>query len=125
MDAIPTQKGLYIHDGRVVVVKNREMLVRFNEMMYLCKPIQSSIMHYADVILPVPLHVTFTYAIPEGLSVVVGVRVLVPFGRGKKYVGLVDRLHDQKPQDYVVKDRSSNGCCSCRNECSAQAVALD
>ncbi len=60
-------------------------------------------MQYADVILPVPLHATFTYAIPEGMRVVEGVRVLVPFGRGKKYVGLVDRVHDQQPQNYAVK----------------------
>ena len=61
-------------------------------------------MRYADVILPVPLHATFTYAIPEGMNVAEGMRVLVPFGRGKKYVGLVGRLHDQQPQDYTVKD---------------------
>ena len=61
-------------------------------------------MRYADVILPVPLHATFTYAIPEGMVVVEGVRVLVPFGRGTKYVGLVCRVHDQQPQDYAVKD---------------------
>ena len=60
-------------------------------------------MHYADVILPVPLHATFTYAVPETLSVVEGMRVLVPFGRGKKYVGVVDRVHDQQPQDYAIK----------------------
>ena len=60
-------------------------------------------MQYADVILPVPLYATFTYAIPEGMRVVEGVRVLVPFGRGKKYVGLVDRIHDQQPQEYAVK----------------------
>ena len=60
-------------------------------------------MHYADVILPVPLHATFTYAVPETLSVIEGMRVLVPFGRGKKYVGVVDRVHDQQPQDYAVK----------------------
>ena len=60
-------------------------------------------MQYADVILPVPLYATFTYAIPEGMRVVEGVRVLVPFGRGKKYVGLVDRVHDQQPQNYAVK----------------------
>ena len=61
-------------------------------------------MRYADIILPVPLHATFTYAIPEGMNVVEGVRVLVPFGRGTKYVGLVCRVHDQQPQDYAVKD---------------------
>lgn len=60
-------------------------------------------MQYADIILPVPLYATFTYAIPEGMRVVEGVRVLVPFGRGKKYVGLVDRVHDQQPQNYAVK----------------------
>ena len=60
-------------------------------------------MQYADVILPVPLHATFTYAIPEGMRVVEGVRVLVPFGRGKKYVGLVDRVHDKQSQNYAVK----------------------
>ena len=61
-------------------------------------------MRYADVILPVPLHATFTYAIPEGMMVVEGMRVLVPFGRGTKYVGLVCSVHDQQPQDYAVKD---------------------
>ena len=61
-------------------------------------------MRYADVILPVPLHATFTYAIPVGMVVEGGVRVLVPFGRGTKYVGLVCRVHDQQPQDYAVKD---------------------
>ena len=64
-------------------------------------------MRYADVILPVPLHATFTYAIPEGVSVVEGMRVLVPFGRGKNYVGMVDRLHDQQPQGYAVKEMLS------------------
>ena len=63
------------------------------------------VMRYADVILPVPLHATFTYAIPEGMNVVVeGMRVLVSFGRGTKYVGLACRVHDQQPQGYAVKD---------------------
>ena len=60
-------------------------------------------MSYADVILPLPLHGTFTYAVPEGMPVGVGERVLVPFGRSKEYVGLVDRLHDVKPEGYEVK----------------------
>ena len=59
--------------------------------------------HYADVILPVPLQGLFTYAIPEGVAVAVGVRVVVSFGRSKTYVGLVARLHDNKPQGYDVK----------------------
>ena len=59
--------------------------------------------HYADVILPVPLQGLFTYAIPEGMAVAVGMRVVVSFGRSKTYVGLVARLHDNKPQGYDVK----------------------
>ncbi len=60
-------------------------------------------MLYADVILPVPLQGTFTYAVAGGQTVQVGVRVLVPFGRGKTYVGLVARVHDEAPQGYQVK----------------------
>ena len=60
-------------------------------------------MHYADVILPVPLQGMFTYAVPEGMLVQVGVRVLVTFGRSKTYLGIVARLHDVKPEGYNVK----------------------
>ena len=62
-------------------------------------------MHYADVILPVPLDGMFTYTVPPEMEalVLVGIRVLVPFGRGKSYVGLVGRLHRQKPEGYEVK----------------------
>ena len=62
-------------------------------------------MTYADVILPLPLEGYFTYSLPQALQghVQVGVRVLVPFGKSKHYVGLVARLHDEKPMDYEVK----------------------
>ena len=60
-------------------------------------------MKYADVILPLPLQGTFTYAIPDNMQVAVGMRVLVPLGRSKTYVGLVDRIHDVQPQQYAVK----------------------
>ena len=60
-------------------------------------------MSYADVILPLPLQGTFTYSLPDGINVEVGMRVIVPFGRNKTYVGLVDRLHDSTPQGYAVK----------------------
>ena len=59
-------------------------------------------MNYADLILPVPLQGTFTYSVPQGMSVGVGCRVLVPFGRNKTYVGIVNRLHDQQPTGYEV-----------------------
>jgi len=60
-------------------------------------------MRYADVILPVPLHGTFTYAVPEGMTVAVGMRVLVPFGKAKTYLAIVLRLHQEAPQGYQVK----------------------
>ena len=60
-------------------------------------------MTYVDVILPVPLHGMFTYTVPEGMTVQVGVRVLVTFGRSKSYVGLVGRVHTTKPEGYAVK----------------------
>lgn len=63
-------------------------------------------MNYADVILPLPLDGYFTYSIPPSLaaSVLVGVRVLVPFGRSKNYVGIIARLHDEAPEGYEVKN---------------------
>ena len=60
-------------------------------------------LHYADLILPVPLQGLFTYAIPEGMSVRVGVRVLVTFGRSKTYLAIVAKVHDVKPEGYQVK----------------------
>ena len=54
--------------------------------------------------MPVPLQGTFTYAVPDGMAVQVGMRVLVGFGRSKTYIGIVDRMHDTTPQGYEVKD---------------------
>ena len=65
-------------------------------------PLQK-MMHYADLILPVPLQGLFTYAVPEGMSVGVGMRVLVTFGRSKTYLGIVVKVHDVKPESYAVK----------------------
>ena len=58
---------------------------------------------YADVILPLPLQGLFTYAVPEGVSIGVGMRVLVSFGRSKTYLGVVAKVHDVKPEGYAVK----------------------
>ena len=62
-------------------------------------------MNYADLILPLPLQGTFTYALPPAMQATaqVGMRVLVPFGRNKTYLGIVARLHDEQPQGYEVK----------------------
>ena len=61
---------------------------------------------FADIILPVPLDGTFTYSIPQQWqeSVKKGCRVLVSFGRGKQYVGIVAETHDRQPEGYQVKD---------------------
>ena len=74
-------------------------------------------MRFADVILPLPLYQQFTYAVPpqwerlrvdepgSGMAQLQeGVRVVVPFGRSKTYVGLVSRLHDEQPEGYEVKE---------------------
>jgi len=49
---------------------------------------------FADVILPLPLDGLFTYTVPPSLErqVKTGVRVLIPFGRNKTYVGIVSKI---------------------------------
>lgn len=61
---------------------------------------------FAEVILPLPLYGTFTYAIPEEFSksIKIGSRVLVSFGRKKFYTAIVTLTHDKKPEGYEVKD---------------------
>lgn len=56
-------------------------------------------MSYVDVIIPVPLDGTFTYTIDanQAQRCAVGMRVLVPFGVGKTYAGIVTRIHDDVP----------------------------
>ena len=62
-------------------------------------------MSYADIILPVPLDGLFTYSVPDTMQSLLkpGMRVLVPFGRNKSYIGIVDHLHNNKPEGYTVK----------------------
>lgn len=64
---------------------------------------------YAEVILPVPLDATFTYAVPLPMQPKVkeGMRVAVSFGRSKTYIGIIDRLHHDKPEGYTVKPIAS------------------
>lgn len=60
---------------------------------------------YADVILPLPLEGMFTYRVPESLRAAlrVGMRVSVPLGKSKTYVGIVAGLHDRQP-DFATRD---------------------
>lgn len=51
---------------------------------------------FADVALPVPLRQAFTYAVPEGMTLARGMRVVVTF-RARKLVGVVVALRDAPP----------------------------
>lgn len=64
---------------------------------------------YVDVILPLPLPKSFTYALPdEGADQVQpGCRVVVPFGRKKFYTAIVRNVHYYAPADYEVKEIST------------------
>ena len=62
-------------------------------------------MTYIDVILPLPLMATFTYAVDETMALQVkrGCRVVVPLGKKMHYTGIVDRVHHEAPEGYEVK----------------------
>lgn len=62
-----------------------------------------------DVILPLPLQASFTYALPPEMDgqVQIGCRVVVSFGRKKFYTGIVRNVHYLKPQEYEVKEVSA------------------
>jgi primosomal protein N' (replication factor Y) len=62
---------------------------------------------FVDIILPLPLDGFFTYSVPQpwGEQVKIGIRVLVPFGRNKTYVGIVAKTHKGPlPSDFQIKD---------------------
>lgn len=59
---------------------------------------------FVEVILPLPLNATYTYRVPDQMELQVGERVIVPFGAKKYYTGIVDRIHDQEPSGFEVKE---------------------
>ena len=63
---------------------------------------------FVDVILPLPLHSSFTYSLPEEMAgdVQIGCRVIVPFGRKKYYTAIVRNIHYSAPTEYEVKEVS-------------------
>ena len=69
-------------------------------------------MKYVEVILPLPLEGTFTYGVPDTLleKVVPGVRLLVPFGKIKTYIGICNAAPTDQPYkgdtDGVVEYKS-------------------
>ena len=63
-------------------------------------------MIYAEVILPLPLHGTFTYLIPPETRNLarIGSRVVVQFGSKKIYTGIILKLHDEKRNEQKPKE---------------------
>ncbi|MGC1471260.1 MAG: primosomal protein N' [Psychroserpens sp.] len=62
--------------------------------------------HFINVILPIPLEKSFTYAITkaEANFLQPGVRVSVPFGKTKIYTALVIDIHQNAPLVYDAKE---------------------
>ena len=60
---------------------------------------------FVDLILPVPIRKQFTYRVPLELNdaILVGQRVIVPFGKNKRITGIVFSLHEEAPKDYQAK----------------------
>lgn len=63
-------------------------------------------LHFIDVILPIPIQKLFTYSITDAEAeyLKVGMRVSVPFGKSKIYTGLVHNIHQNPPLIYEAKD---------------------
>ena len=60
---------------------------------------------FVDVILPIAVRNEFTYRVPFELNdeVSAGMRVIVPFGKGKLYTGIISRVHEEIPSGYQSK----------------------
>ncbi|MCG1036849.1 replication restart helicase PriA [Polaribacter sargassicola] len=62
--------------------------------------------HFIDVILPIPIQKTFTYSVTkeEADFLQKGMRVAVSFGKSKMYAALVLNIHQTKPALYEAKE---------------------
>lgn len=62
--------------------------------------------YFINVILPIPLEKSFTYAVTpaEAEFLIPGMRVSVPFGKSKIYTALVLEVHQTAPLIYEAKD---------------------
>ncbi len=61
---------------------------------------------YADILIPLPVHGTFTYSVPEALHrrAAKGKRCIVPFGKKKLYAGIINHLHTGAPAGVTIRD---------------------
>ena len=64
------------------------------------------LIHFIDVILPIPIQRTFTYSVTEDEADFLkkGMRVAVSFGKSKMYTGLVLNIHTNAPTLYEAKE---------------------
>ena len=60
---------------------------------------------FADIILPLNLPQILTYGVPHEMQdhLRLGMRVEVELGKNKQYAGIVERMHNEKPELYLVK----------------------
>lgn len=61
---------------------------------------------FAQILLPLPFNVTFTYSIPPEMAISLGTgfRVIVPFGARKYYTGIITGFTDKAPDGFEVKE---------------------
>ena len=64
---------------------------------------------FLDVVLPLPLKETFTYVITSAEAKIIqpGMRIIVPFGKRKKYTAIAWRVHQVPPKTYAPKQIES------------------
>lgn len=60
---------------------------------------------FADILLPVPVPVLFTYRVPAAMTEEIAplLRVIVPFGPKKILTGLILKIHENPPAKYEAK----------------------
>ncbi|MFV1449469.1 primosomal protein N' [Maribacter sp. HS] len=63
-------------------------------------------LNFVNVILPIPLERSFTYAISDEEALVLqpGMRVAVPFGKSKIYTAIINSVHQNPPEAYEAKE---------------------
>ncbi|MEY4521513.1 MAG: primosomal protein [Bacteroidota bacterium] len=61
--------------------------------------------YFVSVILPIPIHKEFTYRVPFELNdqLLIGIRVIVPFGKSKMLTGIITAISQTPPIEYQAK----------------------
>jgi primosomal protein N' (replication factor Y) len=65
----------------------------------------TSTLTFAEIAIPIAIPGTYTYSVPEEMigQLAFGMQVEVPFGKGKRYAGLVVDIHRRAPESYSPK----------------------